>query len=157
MTERIAEGIIRGLEQAVAYAQGTADRSRYKVHVFVREKLEPRRAKKQRPPIHPGEFLREDFLNPLGMTAEMLAKEIKVPERQVVAIVKERRGLNADLCLRLSRFLGMSPEFWMNIEKDYELETAKADWPKICREIGRHPRDRRTGELKPRRLARKAV
>jgi addiction module HigA family antidote len=157
MTARIADGIIRGLEQALAYAQGTADRSQYKVHVFVREKPEPRRAKSQRPPLHPGEILREDFLNPLGMTAEMLAREIKVPARRVVAIVKERRGLDADLCLRLSRFLGMSPEFWMNIAKDYELETAKADWPRICKEIGRHPRDRRTGELKPRRLARKTV
>ena len=75
----------------------------------------------------------------------------------MVAIVKERQGLDADLCLRLLRFLRMSPEFWMNIEKDYELETAKADWPRICKEVGRHPRDRKTGELRPRRLARKAV
>ena len=154
MTARIADGIIRGLEQALAYAQGTADRSRYKVHVFVREKPEPRKAKKQRPPLHPGEMLREDFLIPLGMTAEVLADEIKVPARRVVAIVKERQGLDADLCLRLSRFLGMPPEFWMNVEKAYELETAKADWPRICKEIDRHPRDQKTGELKPRRKAR---
>lgn len=131
MAARIADGIIRGLE--------------------------PRKAKKRMPPIHPGEFLREDFLIPLGITAEMLAEEIQVPMRRVIAIVKERRGLDADLCLRLSRFLGMSPEFWMNAEKNYELETARADWLRICKEIGRHPRDRRTGELKPRRLARKAV
>lgn len=157
MGERVGKSMIRGLEQALAYAQGTADRSRYKVHVFVREKPEPRKAKKRMPPIHPGEFLREDFLISLGMTAQMLAKEIKVPERRVIAIVKERRGLDADLCFRLSRFLGMSPEFWMNAEKNYELETARDDWPRICKEIGRHPRDRRTGELKPRRLARKAL
>jgi len=157
MTGGTADVVVRGLKQPHTYAQGTADRSRVKAHVFVREKPESRRAKKRRPTIHPGEFLREDFLIPLGMTAQMLAKEIKVSERRMVAIVKERRGLDADLCLRLSRFLGMSPEFWMNCQKYYELETAKADWPKICQEIGRHPRDRRTGELKPRRLARKAV
>jgi addiction module HigA family antidote len=157
VTARIADGINRGLEQAVAYAQGTADRSRHKVHVFVRETPEPRKAGKRMPPLHRGEMFGEYLLNPLGMTAEMPAKEIKVTARRVVAIVKERRGLDADLCLRLSRFLGMWPEYWMNIEKDYELETAKVDWPRICKEIGRHPRDRRTGELKPRRMARKAV
>lgn len=154
MIARIADGIIRGLEQALAHAQGTADRSQYKVHVFVREKPEPRKAKQQRPPLHPGEMLREDFLIPLEMTAEMLAHEIKVPVRRVVGIVRERRGLDADLCLRLSRFLGMSPEFWMNLQKGYELETAKVDWPRICKEIRRHPRDRKTGELKPRRRTR---
>jgi antitoxin HigA-1 len=121
------------------------------------EDLNRAKQKKRMPPIHPGEFLREDFLIPLRMTAQMLAKEIKIPERRVIAIVKERRGLDADLCFRLSRFLGMSPEFWMNAEKAFELEAARADWPRICKEIGRHPRDRRTGELKPRRLARKSV
>jgi addiction module HigA family antidote len=85
-------------------------------------------------PLHPGEMLREEFLIPLGMTAEMLAKEIKVPEHRVVAIVKERRGLDADLCLRLARFFRMTPEFWMNLQKCYELETARRDWPSICRE-----------------------
>lgn len=111
---KVGASIVRGLEQALAYERGTVDRSRCRVHVFVRETPEPRKARKRMPPIHPGEFLREDFLIPLEMTAEMLANEIKVPERRVVAIVKERQGLDADLCLRLSRFLGMSQEFWMN-------------------------------------------
>jgi addiction module HigA family antidote len=157
MTERIAEGIIGGLEQAVAYAQGTADRSRCKVHVFVRDTSEPREAGKRMPPLHSGEMLREEFLIPLGMTPQMLAREIKVPERRVVAIVEERQGLDGEICLRLARYFRMTPEFWMNVEKDFELETAKADWPRICKEIGRHPRDRRTGELRPRRVARKTV
>ena len=155
MTARIADSMIRGLEQALAYAQGTADRSRANVHLFVRETPEPRKAGKRMPPLHPGEMLREDFLIPLGMTAEMLANEIKVPAQRVVAIVKERCGLDADLCLRLSRFLGMSPEFWMNVDKDFELETAKANWPRICKEIGMHPRDRKTGELTPRPVCRR--
>jgi addiction module HigA family antidote len=100
------------------------------------------------PPLHPGEMLREEFLIPLRMTAQMLAHEIKVPERRVVAIVKERRGLDADLCLRLTRFFRMSPEFWMNMQKAYELETARQDWPRICKEVPMHPKDRKTGALK---------
>ena len=73
----------------------------------------PRKKVKLMPPIHPGEFLHEDFLIPLGMTAQMLAKEIKVPERRVVAIVKERRGLDADLCLRRARrLLGLLARRW---------------------------------------------
>ncbi|MDR3738393.1 MAG: HigA family addiction module antitoxin [Terracidiphilus sp.] len=115
--------------------------------------LKKRKTKKLRPPIHPGEFLREDFLIPLGMTAQMLAREIKVPERRVVAIVKERRALDADLCLRLARFFRMPPEFWMNLEKDFELETARQDWPRICKEVPLHPRNRKTGELKARQIA----
>jgi addiction module HigA family antidote len=98
--------------------------------------------------IHHGEFLREDFLIPLRMTARILAKEIKEPEHRVVAIVKERLGLDGDLCLRLARFFRMTPEFWMNIQKDYELETARRDWPRICKEVRMHPKDRKTGGLK---------
>jgi addiction module HigA family antidote len=97
--------------------------------------------------------LREDFLIPLGMTAQMLAREIKVPERRVVAIVKERRGLVADLCLRLARFFRMSPEFWMNLQKGFELEAARQDWPRICKEVPMHPKDRKTGGLKVPKVA----
>jgi antitoxin HigA-1 len=61
-------------------------------------------------PLHPGELLREEFLIPLGMTAQMLASEIKVPERRVVAIVKERQGLDGEMCLSLARFFRMTPE-----------------------------------------------
>ena len=110
--------------------------------------LDPRKRKRLIPPLHPGEMLREEFLIPLRMTAQMLAKEINVPERRVVAIVKERRGLDAELCLRLARFFRVSPEFWMNTQKGYELETARPDWPKICKEVRLHPRDRKTGALK---------
>lgn len=100
------------------------------------------------PPLHPGEMLREEFLIPLGMTARMLAREIKVPERRVVAIVKERRGLDADLCLRLARYFRMTPEFWMGLEKDFDLETARENWPRICKEVRLHPINRKTGGLK---------
>jgi addiction module HigA family antidote len=107
----------------------------------------PRKLNQHGMPLHPGEMLREEFLIPLGMTAQMLAKEIKVPERRVVAIVKEQRLLDADMCLRLARFFRMTPEFWMHIEKDYELETAMGDWPKICKEVPMHPKDKKTGAL----------
>ena len=108
----------------------------------------PRKKGRLMPPLHPGEMLREEFLIPPGMTAQMLAKEIKVVERRVVAIVKERQGLDGDLCMRLARFFRMTPEFWMNLQKDYELETARLDWPKICKEVPMHPTNRRTGGLK---------
>jgi addiction module HigA family antidote len=82
------------------------------------------------------------------MTAKMLAREIKVPERRVVGIVKERQGLDAEMCLRLARFFRMTPEFWMNLQKDYELETARRGWREICKQVPMHPRDRKTGALK---------
>jgi addiction module HigA family antidote len=145
---KVGAGILRGLEQALAHANGTADPSTYVVHdasEFMKKKRKP---KKLIPPLHPGEMLREDFLIPLAMTPRMLAREIKVPERRVVAIVKGRRGLDADICLRLARFFRMTPEFWMNIEKDFELETARQDWPRICKEVPLNPQDRKTGVLK---------
>src|ERR1017187_9444024 len=132
---KVGEGIIRGLKQALAYADGTADKSQYRVHVFPSRASIPRKAGKLMRPIHPGEMLREDFLIPLRMTAKVLANEIKVPERRAVAIVKERRGLDADLCLRLARFFRMSPEFWMNMQKGYELESARSGWREICKEV----------------------
>lgn len=103
---------------------------------------------KRLPALHPGEMLREEFLIPLGMTTGVLAKELKVPKPRVVAIVGERRGLDADMCLRLARFFRMTPEFWMNLQKGYELEAAMADWRRICKEVPRHLRDRKTGGLK---------
>ena len=108
----------------------------------------PRKHEQRGVAIHPGEFLREDFLIPLGMTAKMLASEIKVPARHVVAIVEERLGLDPEMCLRLARYFRMSPEFWMNLQKDYELETAMKNWPMICKEVLMHPKDRKTGRLK---------
>jgi len=141
------------LERDFAFTPRTVDESQFRVDVFERLVSMIRKARKLTPPLHPGEMLREDFLIPLGMTARMLAKEIKVPERRVVAIVKERRGLDADLCLRLARRFRMTPEFWMNLQKDYELETARQDWPRICREVTMHPKDGKTGGLKVPKVA----
>lgn len=77
------------------------------------------------PPIHPGELLREEFLEPLGITAYRLAKDIGVPEQRIGAIVRGQRGISADTALRLSRYFGMSESYWTNAQAHYEREIAK--------------------------------
>ena len=74
-------------------------------------------------PIHPGEFLREEYLVPLGMSAGALAKKLNLPRTRIERIVKEEVGLTPDTALRLARFFNTTPEFWMNFQKAYELET----------------------------------
>jgi addiction module HigA family antidote len=78
------------------------------------------------PPIHPGEQLREEFLLPLGITAYRLAKDIGVPVTRIQAIIAEHRGISGDTAIRLARYFGTTPEFWMNMQRDYELESAAA-------------------------------
>jgi hypothetical protein len=77
------------LSVSIAFELGTLDESQYRDHIFERPVPMLRKTKKLTPPLHPGEMLREDFLILLGMTAQMLAHEIKVPERRVVAIVRD--------------------------------------------------------------------
>ena len=74
-----------------------------------------------RPGVHPGEMLREEFMKPLGISINGLALELHVPVTRVSQIVNERRGITADTALRLARHFGMSADFWMNIQKEYEL------------------------------------
>lgn len=74
--------------------------------------------------IHPGEILREEFLKPLKMTSYHLAKSIHVPTPRVHDIVLEKRGITADTALRLSQFFGTTPQFWMNLQDDYEMYCA---------------------------------
>jgi addiction module HigA family antidote len=76
------------------------------------------------PPIHPGEQLREEYLKPLGITAYRLAKDIRVPVSRIQSILEERRAITGDTALRLSRYFDTTPEFWLNMQRDYELETA---------------------------------
>ncbi|HQP35966.1 MAG TPA: HigA family addiction module antitoxin [Polyangiaceae bacterium] len=75
--------------------------------------------------IHPGEVLREEFLEPLGMSANQLAQALAVPANRVSEIVAERRALTADTALRLARAFGTTPEFWLNLQQAYELRTAE--------------------------------
>lgn len=77
------------------------------------------------PPIHPGEQLREEFMRPLGLTAYRLAAEICVPVTRIQAIVAERRGITGETALRLARFFRTTPEFWLNMQRDFELERAE--------------------------------
>lgn len=78
-----------------------------------------------RTPVHPGEMLREDFMKPLGISINGLALELHVPVTRVSEIVNERRGITADTALRLSRHFGTSADFWLNIQKEYELILAR--------------------------------
>ena len=75
-------------------------------------------------PTHPGEVLVEEFLKPLGISQYRLAKELHVPLRRVNEIALRRRGISADMALRLGRFFGMTAEFWLNLQAGYEKELA---------------------------------
>jgi antitoxin HigA-1 len=75
----------------------------------------------RRPPVHPGEMLREEFMKPLALSINALALDLHVPVTRVSEIVNERRGITADTALRLGRYFGTSANFWMNLQKDYEL------------------------------------
>jgi addiction module HigA family antidote len=72
-------------------------------------------------PIHPGEVLREEFLLPLGLTAQAVAEAIHVPAQRINEIAHERRAITADTALRLARYFGTSAEFWMGLQADYDL------------------------------------
>ena len=76
------------------------------------------------PPLHPGEMLREDFMKPLGLSANALAIALRVPVTRISEIVRERRGVTADTALRLARYFNMTPEFWMRLQMDFDLESA---------------------------------
>lgn len=86
-----------------------------------------RNANDQLVAIHPGEFLREDYMMPLDLSANALAMALRVPVTRISEIVNERRGITADTALRLARYFGTSAEFWMNMQKSYELALAKRD------------------------------
>ena len=91
------------------------------------------------PPIHPGEQLREEFMKPLALTAYRLAKDTGVPVTRIQAIIAERRGITGDTALRLGRYFRTTPEFWLNMQRDYDLELASEA-------LG----DRLNSEVKPR-------
>ncbi len=76
-------------------------------------------------PIHPGEILREDFLKPMGLSANALAKHLHVPASRINDIVLERRGVTADTALRLSRFFGGDAQSWLNLQTACDLRTAE--------------------------------
>jgi len=77
---------------------------------------------KKLPPIHPGEILMEEFLEPMGISQYRLAKDISVPPIRINEIVHGKRSITADTALRLGRFFSMSPQFWLNLQTRYDLE-----------------------------------
>jgi addiction module HigA family antidote len=82
-------------------------------------------AKKLMDPIHPGEILMEEFLDPLGVSQYRLAKDISVPPRRINEIVHGKRSITADTALRLARFFGTTERFWLNLQVRYDLEVEK--------------------------------
>lgn len=88
------------------------------------------------PPTHPGDILLHDFLEPLAMSANALARELRVPANRISKIVIGQRSITGDTALRLSRYFGTTPEFWMNLQKNYELCIARTEIePKIKKEV----------------------
>lgn len=83
----------------------------------------PARSRKLKP-VHPGEILRTEFLEPLDMTKYRLAKDTGMPADRVSRLVSGTRAFTADTALRLARYFGTTPEFWMNLQTRYDLETA---------------------------------
>ena len=93
-----------------------------------------------RAPTPPGEMLREEFLEPLGLTQRELADAIRVPYQRINELVNGRRGITPSTALRLARFFGMTPDFWMNLQLRWDLyETKRKEGP-VLRTIRRHPR-----------------
>ena len=80
---------------------------------------------KKLPSIHPGEILIEEFLKPMGLSQYRLAKDISVPPRRINEIVHGNRSISADTALRLGRFFGISPQFWLNLQTRYDLEVTE--------------------------------
>jgi addiction module HigA family antidote len=76
-------------------------------------------------PIHPGEVLMKEFLEPMGITQYRLAKDISVPARRINEIVHGKRAITADTALRLSKYFGTSERFWINLQTQYDMELQK--------------------------------
>jgi addiction module HigA family antidote len=85
-------------------------------------------AKREWRPIHPGEILAEDILADIGMNARQLAEALGVPPNRISEILRGRRSITADTALRLGRWLGTSPRFWLNLQQSYDLEVAEHEY-----------------------------
>jgi len=96
-------------------------------------------AKKDLKPVHPGEVLLEEFLKPMSLSQNRLAIDIGVPPRRINEIVLGKRSVTADTALRLGRYFQMSPQFWLGLQMDYDLDvTADALASRLNREVKAH-------------------
>ncbi|WP_085440972.1 HigA family addiction module antitoxin [Magnetofaba australis] len=85
---------------------------------------------------HPGEVLLEEFMKPHGLSAHALSLALRVPATRIGDIIKQRRGVTADTALRLARYFGVSPEFWLNLQTAYDLSRLRAEsGDKIAQEV----------------------
>ncbi len=130
MSKRAFNKIKRGLDEARAFLDGTADKSRFRVHYARQTKA------KRLDPIPPGEILAEEFMKPNGISQNRLSRDIDVNPARINDIVHGRSAITAAVALRLGKYFGTTPEFWMNLQASYELRLARAkDWPKIERRV----------------------
>ncbi len=95
----------------------------------------PTKKRKQLAPIHPGEMLREDLLVPLGLSANRLARDLRVPVTRISEILRGRRGITADTDLRLCRFFGLSDGWWLRLQADYDTQVARSGLSKVLAKI----------------------
>lgn len=101
------------------------------------------RSRAPAPPVHPGEVLRAEFLDEIGVSAYALAKALRVPANRVTAIINGERAITAETALRLARFFGTTDWFWMNLQSNYELAIARLkDAARIQQEVVRHRQPR---------------
>jgi addiction module HigA family antidote len=92
---------------------------------------------KKLPPVHPGEILYEEFLVPMRLSQNRLARGIGVPPRRINEIILKKRRLTADTALRLARYFKMTPEFWLGLQMDFDLDTAMDSLgDRLDREVG---------------------
>jgi len=98
------------------------------------------------PPVHPGEVLLEDFMKPLGLSRYRVAKDIGVPTLRISQIVRGQRAITADTALRLGRYFGTSPNVWLGLQADHDLEVAQA---KLAQRLNREVKVLQTTSPQP--------
>lgn len=97
------------------------------------------RTNKRLDPIHPGEVLLEEFMKPLDISINRLARDIAVPPGRISQIVRGKRAISADTALRLGKYFGVSPEIWMGLQSDYDLRVARrTSWKKVEKRVAVH-------------------
>ena len=99
-------------------------------------------------PIIPGEILMEEFMKPLGITQSQLAKDINVPPNRISQIINGKREITADTALRLGRYFGLEPEFWLNLQMRYNMKLAQSKiGSKIANEVEVYDFKNKAGKL----------
>jgi addiction module HigA family antidote len=114
-------------------------RGKKRLSIIVGENTTMARPKREIPPVHPGEILSDEFLKPMGLSMNQLALALRVPGNRINAIVAGQRAITADTALRLGRYFGTSPQFWINLQARYDLESTM---DKLAARIDREVRPR---------------